>query len=85
MHDALYAARGHLEDPDLVDHARGLGLDAERVAAELESGAHGRAWSATRTPPRARDQLDAGLLRQRRCTPTAYDAGSLVAALKSSA
>ena len=40
MHDALYAARGRLEDADLVAHARGLGLDAERVGRELASGEH---------------------------------------------
>jgi protein-disulfide isomerase len=40
MHDALYAARGHLETGDLVQHAGRLGLDADRVAAELQDGVH---------------------------------------------
>ena len=86
MHDALYAARGHLEDADLVDHARVLGLDADRVAAELESGAHG-----------ARVERDADSARALGISSTpaffvngelhtdSYDAGSLVAALKESA
>jgi NhaA family Na+:H+ antiporter len=39
-HDALFAARGKLTDRDLVRHARGLGLDGDRVASELESHAH---------------------------------------------
>jgi protein-disulfide isomerase len=83
MHDAMYAARGHLEDADLVDHARKLGLDADRVAAELASGAHG-----------ARVERDAATAQALglRSTPAffvngvlhadSYDAGSLVAALK---
>jgi Na+:H+ antiporter, NhaA family len=40
LHDALFAARGRLTDRDLVAHARGIGLDGDRVAAELESHAH---------------------------------------------
>jgi len=85
MHDALYAARGHLEDGDLVAHARGLGLDAGRVAAELESGAH-----AERVERDAASAQALGLTS----TPAffvngalhadTYDAGSLVAALRGS-
>src|SRR3954470_6713088 len=40
MHDALYGARGHLATDDLVRAARELGLDGDRVAAEVGSGAH---------------------------------------------
>ncbi len=40
MHDALYALRGRLGPDDVVAAAAGLGLDADRVRAELESGAH---------------------------------------------
>jgi protein-disulfide isomerase len=86
MHDAMYAARGHLEDADLIDHARKLGLDADRVAAELASSAH-----AARVE---RDEASAQALGLR-STPAffvngvlhsdSYDAGSLVAALKESA
>jgi protein-disulfide isomerase len=83
MHDALYAGRGRLEDADLVAHARGLGLDAERVGRELAAGEHaGRV---------ERDVASAEALGLS-STPAffvngvhytdAYDAGSLVAALR---
>jgi Na+:H+ antiporter, NhaA family len=83
MHDALYAARGRLEDADLVSHARGLGLDAERVGRELADGTHA-----------ARVERDLGSAHALGLTSTpaffangvqhtdAYDAGSLVAALR---
>jgi protein-disulfide isomerase len=83
MHDALFAARGRLAEPELVEHARGLGLDAGRVAAELAEGTHA-----------ARVQRDADSARQAGLTGTpafyangrllsdTYDASSLVAALE---
>ncbi len=84
MHDALYAARGALTDTDLVEHARVLGLDADRVAAELASGAH-----AERVARDAASAHAAGISS----TPAffvngelyadSYDAGSLVEALRS--
>src|SRR3712207_2452068 len=40
MHDRMYAARGRLADRDLVSHARDLGLDADRLGAELAAGTH---------------------------------------------
>lgn len=40
MHDALYALRGRLGLEDVVGAAAALGLDAERVRAELEAGVH---------------------------------------------
>ena len=83
MHDALYAARGRLEDADLVAHARGIGLDAERVGRELADGEH-----AGRVERDAASAEALGLSS----TPAffvngvhyadAYDAGSLVAALR---
>ena len=83
MHDALYAARGRLEDADLVSHARRVGLDAERVGRELADGTH-----AERV---ARDLATAEALGLS-ATPVffvngvqhtdTYDAGSLVAALR---
>lgn len=83
MHDALYAARGRLADRDLVAHADGLGLDAARVAAELESHAH-----AARVEADLDSALRAGVtgtpaffVNGRRHADT-YDAGSLVAALR---
>ena len=83
MHDALYAARGRLEDADLVAHARELGLDAERIGRELESGEH-----AARVERDASGAAELGLT----ATPVffvngvrhtdSYDAGALVAALR---
>ena len=85
MHDALYAARGALTDDDLVAHARELGLHADRVAAELASGTH-----AERVERDAASAQALGLTS----TPAffvngklhtdAYDAGSLVDALRGS-
>jgi protein-disulfide isomerase len=83
MHDALYAARGRLEDADLVARARELGLDAERIGRELESGEH-----AARVERDASGAAALGLT----ATPVffvngvrhtdSYDAGALVAALR---
>jgi len=83
MHDALYAARGRLADRDLILHAGGLGLDAERVARELRAHSH-----------LARVERDLSFARRAglRGTPAfyvngrlfegTYDAGSLVEALR---
>jgi protein-disulfide isomerase len=83
MHDALYAARGKLEDADLVAHARGIGLDTERVGRELAEGTH-----AERVCRDADGAAALGLAS----TPVffvngsqhtdSYDAGSLVEALR---
>jgi Na+:H+ antiporter, NhaA family len=40
MHDALFAARGALEEPDLLRIAGEVGLDVDRVAQELRDGVH---------------------------------------------
>ena len=42
MHDALYEHQRALRDPALIGYATDLGLDAARVARELETGA----WTA---------------------------------------
>ena len=83
MHDALYGARGKLEDRELIEHARRLGLDAERLGRELAEGTH-----AARVQRDAADAAALGLAS----TPVffvngvqhtdSYDAGSLVAALR---
>ena len=83
MHDALYAGRGRLEDADLVAHARDLGLDAERIGLELESGEH-----AARVERDASSAAALGLT----ATPVffvnavrrtdSYDAGALAPALR---
>jgi protein-disulfide isomerase len=83
MHDALFAARGRLEDADLVAHAAGLGLDAERARAELEAGVH--AERVARDVASARElgiTGTPGFFVNGRRHEGAYDAGSLVAALR---
>jgi protein-disulfide isomerase len=40
MHDLLFAHQDHLALRDLVEYATALGLDLDRFASELESGAH---------------------------------------------
>jgi Na+:H+ antiporter, NhaA family len=40
MHDRLYANQDRLDAIDLVDHATALGLDLERFARDLGTGAH---------------------------------------------
>lgn len=40
MHDALYEHQRALGDPALIGYATELGIDAARVARELESGAY---------------------------------------------
>ena len=82
MHDALYAQRGALGEDDVVRAAAGLGLDGERVRAELRDGTH-----AARVERDRQDALAMGLA----ATPTffangervegAFDAGSLIEAL----
>jgi protein-disulfide isomerase len=39
-HDALFAAQPRLSRETMLEVGRDLGLDAERMAAELDSGAH---------------------------------------------
>jgi Na+:H+ antiporter, NhaA family len=83
MHDELYAGRGRLGFEDLVGHAAKIGLDAERVRAELSDGTH-----VARVARDTRDAAAAGI----QGTPAffvngtlhhgAFDAGSLVEALE---
>jgi protein-disulfide isomerase len=84
MHDALFAAPDRLEERDLIDRARRLGLDADRVAAELADEVH---------LPRVERDIDIGRAGGVAGTPAffangvrvegAFDAGSLVDALLS--
>ncbi|HEY5942071.1 MAG TPA: thioredoxin domain-containing protein [Solirubrobacterales bacterium] len=84
-HDALYAAQPRLSRETMLEVARDLGLDAERMEAEIDSGAH-------------RDRVARDLASAEASgatTPTfyvngkrffgAYDAGSLVEALEAPA
>ena len=83
MHDALYGARGELGLASVIALAAGLGLDAERVRAELAAGTH-----AERVAEDVRSGSAAGVTG----TPTffvngrrhdgGYDAQSLLAALE---
>jgi protein-disulfide isomerase len=82
LHEHLFAHQHELEDGQLVDHARAVGLDTERVARELAAHAH-----------RARVQADlqSGLASGVQGTPTffingarhvgPYDLETLLAAL----
>jgi predicted DsbA family dithiol-disulfide isomerase len=86
MHDRLFEARGRLEVPDLLRMASELGLDSERIATELGSGAHA---------PRVQRDVDSGRAAGITGTPAfftngrlhegAFDAGSLTAALEAGA
>jgi protein-disulfide isomerase len=86
MHDRLYEARGALSHADLISHAAELGLDGDRVAAELDSSAHA---------PRVQRDVDSGLASGVIGTPGffvggrlhagSFDAASLIAALEASA
>jgi len=83
-HDALFAAQPKLSRKTMLDVARDLGLDAERMAAEIDSGAHRE---------RVARDVDSAERSGATGTPTffangarlygAYDASSLVEALES--
>lgn len=82
-HDALFAAQSKLSRETMLEVGRGLGLDAERMAAELDSGAH---------RPRVERDASSAEASGATGTPTfyvngrrhfgAYDAGSLVEELE---
>ena len=85
MHDALYGARGELGARRTSSRsAAGLGLDVERVRAELADGTHAARVAADAAGGRAAGvDGHAGVLRQRRAATSArYDAQSLIAALE---
>ncbi len=82
-HDALYASQPKLSRETMLAVARDLGLDAERIAADLDAGAH---------RDRVARDLASAAASGATGTPTffangerlfgAYDAGSLVEALE---
>ncbi|HEY3193225.1 MAG TPA: DsbA family protein [Solirubrobacterales bacterium] len=86
MHDRMYESRGALSREDLIASAAELGLDADRVAAELDSGAH---------LPRVQRDVDSGLASGVTGTPGffvggrlhvgSFDAATLISALEASA
>jgi len=83
MYDLIFGSRGSLGRDDLVAHAGELGIDADRVAAELDSGGHA---------DRVQRDVDSGTASGVPGTPAffvngrlhegASDAGSLIAALE---
>jgi protein-disulfide isomerase len=85
MHDRMYESRGLPGPGDLVGYALDLGLDSERVAAEIAEGVHAA---------RVQRDVDSGLASGVAATPTffvngrlhdaSFDAGTLVSALEGS-
>jgi protein-disulfide isomerase len=83
MHDRLYESRGALAREELIAHATELGLDADRLAAELDSSTHAQ---------RVQRDVDSGLASGVTGTPGffvggrlhagSFDAASLIAALE---
>jgi protein-disulfide isomerase len=82
-HDALYQAQPKLSPETILEVGRDLGLDAERMAAEIDSGVH---------RPRVERDLDSAARSGATGTPSfyvngvhftgAYDARSLADALE---
>jgi NhaA family Na+:H+ antiporter len=82
----MYESRGALGREDLISYAAELGLDSDRVAADLDSGTHA---------PRVQRDLDSGLAGGVTGTPGffvggrlhtgSFDAASLITALEASA
>ncbi|MFL5908878.1 MAG: DsbA family protein [Solirubrobacterales bacterium] len=85
MHDRMYESRGALGRDDLIAYATELGLDSDRVAAELESGTH---------VARVQRDVDSGLASGVTGTPAffvggrlhagSFDVASLTSALEAS-
>jgi formate-nitrite transporter family protein len=83
MHDRLFEARGVLGREDLIAYATELGLDADRVASELDASTHAA---------RVQRDLDGGVAGGVKGTPGlfvggrfyggSYEGSSLIAALE---
>jgi 2-hydroxychromene-2-carboxylate isomerase len=63
MHDILFENQDDLDDEDLAQYAETLGLDAQRLLAEVQSGAY---------RPRAREDFRSGVRRGVNGTPTFF-------------
>ena len=86
MHDQLYAARGRLAEGELVQHARDLGLDAERFAGELSVHVHAeRVATHHRSGERSGVAGTPAFFVNGSLHVGAFDAGSLIAALEAPA
>jgi formate-nitrite transporter family protein len=85
MHDRMYESNGALSRDDLIGYTAELGLDSNRVAAELDASVHAA---------RVRRDVDNGLASGVTGTPSffvggrlhagSFDASSLIAALEAS-
>lgn len=69
MVDAIYADRGHLDDPHLWERARRLGLDLDRFERDRRSDAVGK---------RVRRDFESGIRGGVASTPTVFDACTLL-------
>jgi formate-nitrite transporter family protein len=86
MHDRMYESAGALSREDLIGYASELGLDSDRVGAELDSEVH---------RPRVQRDVDSGIASGVTGTPGffvggrlyggSFDAQSLTTALQTSA
>jgi protein-disulfide isomerase len=86
MHDRLFERQFALEDENLIEYARDLGLDVERFAEELANGVY---------QPRVREDFRSGVMSGVNGTPTffvdgaryddGWDLAPLVAALERAA
>jgi len=63
MHDTLFEHQNALRPPDLVAHAAKLGLDSDRIAAELKAHTHA---------PRVREDFMSGVRSGVNGTPTFF-------------
>jgi protein-disulfide isomerase len=85
MHDALYASGGRLREDEIVATAAGLGLDAERLRAELRDGTHAARVERDReSGVRSGVTGTPGFFANGRLVEGAFDAGSLIEAITSS-
>jgi len=83
MFDALYALRGRLGEREIVRAARNLGLDERRIARELAEGVHeGRVQEDVETGRRSGVTGTPAFFVNGSLHTEAFDAGSLVAALR---
>jgi 2-hydroxychromene-2-carboxylate isomerase len=85
MYDRLFEARGVLGREDLVAYATELGLDADRVAAELDASAHaGRVQRDLDSGVASGVQGTPGLFVGGRFYGGSYEGSSLITVLETS-
>jgi protein-disulfide isomerase len=83
MHDALYALRGRLGEDDIVAAAAGIGLDPERLRADLRAGTYAPVVAAGSESARASGVGGTPTFFANGVRHTgAFDAQSLIAALE---